>query len=59
MTVQSVAVDGKTYKSNCYLDWDVFTSGALVELTLSTDITNTCGAGIAALPPSISTGGYS
>ncbi|KJA21326.1 glycoside hydrolase family 92 protein [Hypholoma sublateritium FD-334 SS-4] len=57
--VKSVTVDGKTYKSNCYLDWDVFTSGALIELTLSTDITNTCGAGTVALPPSISTGGYS
>jgi len=56
--VQSVAVNGKPYKSNCYLDWDVFIAGSLVELTLTSDITNTCGKGKDALPPSLSTGGY-
>jgi len=55
---QSVSVNGKPYKSNCYLDWDVFVSGSLVELTLSDDITLGCGSGKDALPPSISTGGY-
>lgn len=51
-------MNGKPYKSNCFLDWDVFTSGSVVELTLSTDITLGCGSGKDALPPSISTGGY-
>uniref|UniRef100_A0A8H7XU12 Glycoside hydrolase family 92 protein n=1 Tax=Psilocybe cubensis TaxID=181762 RepID=A0A8H7XU12_PSICU len=56
--VKSVSVNGKPYKSNCYLDWDVFVTGSLVELTLSDDITLGCGNGKNALPPSISTGGY-
>ncbi|KAF5372699.1 hypothetical protein D9615_009852 [Tricholomella constricta] len=58
--VKSVKVDGKPYKSHCYLDWDVFTTGALVELTLTEDIGVQCGAeGMdGALPPSLSTGGY-
>ncbi|KAF5372700.1 hypothetical protein D9615_009853 [Tricholomella constricta] len=58
--VKSVTVDGKPYKSHCYLDWDVFTAGALVELTLTEDIEVECGAkGMdGALPPSLSTGGY-
>ncbi|KAH0583232.1 hypothetical protein H2248_011113 [Termitomyces sp. 'cryptogamus'] len=56
--IQSVAVNGQPYKSNCYLDWDVFTSGSLVELTLTDDISVTCGNGTDAIPPSLSTGGY-
>ncbi|KAF9558968.1 glycoside hydrolase family 92 protein [Agrocybe pediades] len=56
--VKSVSVNGKPYKTNCYLEWDVFESGSLVELTLSADITLGCGKGKDALPPSISTGGY-
>ncbi|KAF8153388.1 glycosyl hydrolase family 92-domain-containing protein [Crassisporium funariophilum] len=56
--VKSVAVNGKPYKSNCYLDWEVFVSGSLVELTLTDDITVGCGSGKDALPPSLSTGGY-
>ncbi|KAF5328370.1 hypothetical protein D9619_013241 [Psilocybe cf. subviscida] len=56
--VKSVTVNGKPNKSNCFLDWDVFTSGSVVELTLSSDITLGCGSGQDALPPSISTGGY-
>ena len=55
---QSVTVNGKPYKSNCYLDWDVFTTGATVELTLTTDINVSCGTGNDALPPSLSTGGF-
>jgi len=51
-------VNGSPYKSNCYLDWDVFVNGSLIELTLTDDITVTCG-GVNALPPSLSTGGYS
>ncbi|KAJ7917216.1 glycosyl hydrolase family 92-domain-containing protein [Mycena leptocephala] len=56
--VKSVKVNGKAYKSNCYLEWDVFTTGSTVELELTDDINVTCGTGNAALPPSISTGGY-
>ncbi|KAG6844803.1 hypothetical protein H0H87_003629 [Tephrocybe sp. NHM501043] len=56
--VQSIEVDGKPYKSNCFLDWDVFTAGSLVELTLTNNIGVTCGNGTNALPPSLSTGGY-
>ncbi|KAG6810816.1 hypothetical protein H0H92_010206 [Tricholoma furcatifolium] len=56
--VESVSVNGQPYKSNCYLDWDVFTTGSLVELTLTDDINVTCGNGPDALPPSLSTGGY-
>ncbi|KXN83542.1 hypothetical protein AN958_01251 [Leucoagaricus sp. SymC.cos] len=56
--VQRVTVNGQPYKSNCYLDWDVFKTGSVVELTLSDDINTSCGNGANALPPSISTGGY-
>ncbi|KAF7300489.1 Glycoside hydrolase family 92 protein [Mycena chlorophos] len=56
--VKSVSVNGKPYKSNCYLDWDVFTSGSLVEIEVTDDIGVTCGEGKDALPPSLSTGGY-
>ncbi|GLB36560.1 putative glycoside hydrolase family 92 protein [Lyophyllum shimeji] len=56
--VQSVTVNGQPYKSNCYLDWDVFTSGSVIELTLTDNINVTCGNGANALPPSLSTGGY-
>ncbi|KAJ7135659.1 glycoside hydrolase family 92 protein [Mycena epipterygia] len=56
--VKSVKVNGKAYKSNCYLEWDVFTAGSTVELELTDDINVTCGSGKGALPPSISTGGY-
>ncbi|KAH7921949.1 glycoside hydrolase family 92 protein [Leucogyrophana mollusca] len=57
--VKSVTVDGQPWKSNCYLDWDVFTQGSTVELELTDDITVTCGDTADALPPSLSTGGYS
>ncbi|KAG7090436.1 hypothetical protein E1B28_009555 [Marasmius oreades] len=56
--VKAVSVNRKPYKSNCYLDWDVFISGSTVELTLTDDIGVTCGNGRDALPPSLSTGGY-
>ncbi|KAJ7274823.1 glycosyl hydrolase family 92-domain-containing protein [Mycena rebaudengoi] len=56
--IKSVKVNGKPYKSNCYLEWDVFTSGATVVLELTDDINVTCGTGKNALPPSLSTGGY-
>ncbi|KAJ3571669.1 hypothetical protein NP233_g3599 [Leucocoprinus birnbaumii] len=56
--IQSVTVNGQPYKSNCYLDWDVFKTGANVTLTLTSDINVSCGSGTSALPPSISTGGF-
>ncbi|KAK7027970.1 hypothetical protein VNI00_015053 [Paramarasmius palmivorus] len=56
--VKSVTVNGQAYKSNCFLDWDVFMNGSLVELELTDDIDVTCGEGPQALPPSLSTGGY-
>ncbi|KLO17793.1 glycoside hydrolase family 92 protein [Schizopora paradoxa] len=56
--VESVKVNGEPYKSNCFLDFDVFKNGSTVELTLSSNINNTCGEGAAALPPSLSTGGF-
>ena len=51
-------MNGEPYKSNCYLDWDVFVNGSLVELSLTDDITLGCGSGESALPPSLSTGSY-
>ncbi|EEB89042.1 hypothetical protein MPER_12912, partial [Moniliophthora perniciosa FA553] len=54
----SVKVNGEMYKSNCYLDWDVFVNGSTVDLELTDDINVTCGDGPQALPPSLSTGGY-
>ncbi|OJT03625.1 hypothetical protein TRAPUB_5653 [Trametes pubescens] len=56
--VQSVKINGKPWKSNCFIDWDAFTSGSLIELQLTDNINVGCGAGADALPPSLSTGGY-
>ncbi|KAH7911239.1 glycoside hydrolase family 92 protein [Hygrophoropsis aurantiaca] len=56
--VKSVTIDGEPWKSNCYLEWDVFVKGSTVELELTDDITVTCGDAADALPPSLSTGGY-
>ncbi|KAI0365413.1 glycoside hydrolase family 92 protein [Pilatotrama ljubarskyi] len=56
--VQSVKIDGKPWKSNCFIDWDAFTSGSLIELQLTDNINIPCGARPDALPPSLSTGGY-
>ena len=39
--------------------WDVFESGSVVELQLTNNINVTCGGGPDALPPSLSTGGFS
>ncbi len=55
--MQNVVVNGKKYKSNCYLDWpDVFKTDTVVELTLSDDVNLGCGED--GLPPSLSTGGF-
>lgn len=51
-------IDGKPWKSNCFLEWDVFENGSTVELELTDDINVSCGQGEDALPPSLSTGGY-
>lgn len=56
--VQSVKVNGEPYKSNCYLDFDVFESASAIELTLSNNINLDCGKGPEAIPPSLSTGGF-
>ncbi|KZT08230.1 glycoside hydrolase family 92 protein [Laetiporus sulphureus 93-53] len=56
--VESVTIDGQPWGSNCYLDWDAFTSGSTIELQLTDNINVTCGAGTDALPPSLSTGGF-
>ena len=55
---QGVTIDGSPWKSNCFIEWDVFERGATVELVLTDDITVACGLGTDALPPSLSTGGY-
>lgn len=55
---KSVKVDGKPYKSNCFLEWDVFQNGSIIELQLTNNINVTCGSGPGALPPSLSTGGF-
>ncbi|KAJ3924322.1 MAG: hypothetical protein NXY57DRAFT_908141, partial [Lentinula lateritia] len=54
----NVTVNGELYKSNCFLDWDMFVNGSVVELALTDDLNVTCGSGDEALPPSLSTGGY-
>ncbi|KAI0081607.1 glycoside hydrolase family 92 protein [Panus rudis PR-1116 ss-1] len=56
--VKSVKIDGKPWKSNCFLEWDAFVKGSTIELELTNDINVTCGKGSGALPPSLSTGGY-
>ncbi|KAF5320469.1 hypothetical protein D9611_010776 [Ephemerocybe angulata] len=56
--VESVKVNGEPWASNCYIDWDVFEKGGVIELTLTDDIIVSCGKDQLALPPSISTGGY-
>ncbi|GBE89827.1 hypothetical protein SCP_1701520 [Sparassis crispa] len=56
--VQNVTIDGVPWKSNCYLEWDVFESGSTIELELTDDANVVCGADDSALPPSLSTGGF-
>ena len=53
--LQSVTVDGRPWKSNCFIEWDVFVRGSTVELELTEDPNVRCGV----LPPSLSTGGFS
>lgn len=56
--VQNVTIDGEPWHSNCYLDWAVFEHGSTVELQLTDNANLTCGDSAAALPPSLSTGGF-
>ncbi|KAF9261888.1 hypothetical protein L218DRAFT_463546 [Marasmius fiardii PR-910] len=57
--VKGVTVNGKSYKSNCYLEWEgVFTKTSTVVLELTDNANVSCGSGKDALPPSLSTGGY-
>ena len=53
-----VKIDGKAWKSVCYLDWDVFVRGSSVVLELTDDANMSCGKGSDAIPPSLSTGGF-
>ena len=57
--IQNVPIDGEPWHSNCYLEWDVFEKGSTVDLELTDDRTVACGVDDSALPPSLSTGGYS
>ncbi|KIY66915.1 glycoside hydrolase family 92 protein [Cylindrobasidium torrendii FP15055 ss-10] len=54
--VEGVKVNGEAYKSNCFLEWEVFMKGSTVELELSSN--REVGCGQDGLPPSLSTGGY-
>ncbi|CAL1712499.1 unnamed protein product [Somion occarium] len=56
--VKGVKIDGKAWKSNCFIEWEAFQQGSTIELELTDDINVTCGKGSDALPPSLSTGGY-
>ncbi|KAJ4470945.1 glycoside hydrolase family 92 protein [Lentinula aciculospora] len=56
--ISNVVVNGEEYKSNCYLEWDLFEADTVIELTLSDDNTLGCGNGVNALPPSLSTVGF-
>ena len=56
--VKSVKIDGKPWKSNCFLEWEAFQKGSTIELELTDDVTIGCGSGLGALPASLSTGGF-
>ncbi|KAJ4489178.1 glycoside hydrolase family 92 protein [Lentinula lateritia] len=56
--IANVVINGEQYKSNCYLEWDLFETDVVIELTLSDDDSLGCGNGANALPPSLSTGGF-
>ncbi|KZP14452.1 glycoside hydrolase family 92 protein [Athelia psychrophila] len=56
--VKNVTINGQPWHSNCYIEWEAFKSGSLIELELTDDITVGCGETVDALPPSLSTGGY-
>ena len=56
--VQRVKIDGKTWHSRCYIEWDIFERGSIVEIEVTDNITLPCGDSPLALPPSLSTGGY-
>ncbi|QRV87315.1 glycoside hydrolase family 92 protein [Ceratobasidium sp. AG-Ba] len=56
--VQNITVNDKPWESRCWLDWDVFETGGRVDLQLGDSANQTCGESTAALPASLSTGGY-
>ncbi|ELU37727.1 glycoside hydrolase family 92 protein [Rhizoctonia solani AG-1 IA] len=59
--VRNVTVNGQTWKSRCWLDWDVFEKGGVVDLVLGEyedGSEDEDGAGCGDLPASLSTGGY-
>lgn len=49
-------MNGRKQDSNCFLEFDVFEKGGLVELEMTSDKGVGCGVGPNALPPSLSTG---
>lgn len=51
-------VNGHPWHSNCFIEWEAFKNGSLIELELTDDITVGCGQTADALPPSLTTGGY-
>ncbi|KAF8743056.1 Glycoside hydrolase family 92 protein, partial [Rhizoctonia solani] len=59
--VRNVTVNGQVWKSRCWLDWDVFEKGGVVDLVLGEyedGSEDEDGAGCGDLPASLSTGGY-
>lgn len=48
-------MDGLTAKSRCYLEWEVFENGSVVEVILGDGRDAGCGG---VLPPSLSTGDF-
>ncbi|KAI0296922.1 glycoside hydrolase family 92 protein [Multifurca ochricompacta] len=54
--IKTVTIDGAPWRSNCYIEWDVFVRGGTIELELTEEDPNVgCGG---SLPPSLSTGGF-
>lgn len=51
-------MNGNLWKSNCFISWEVFEKGGVVELELTNDRTQICGKDDGSLPPSLSTGRY-
>ncbi|KAH8913608.1 glycoside hydrolase family 92 protein [Atractiella rhizophila] len=56
--VKDVKIDGKEWKSRCWIPWSVFENGSTVELEVTDDMSLDCGAADDSLPASLSTGGY-
>ena len=55
--IQSMSINGKSVSRNWFAHDEVFGNGAVVELVLGPDASQTWGRGEMDLPPSVSTGG--